>query len=128
VCGGNGSHCQQLSGSKRLAAAPAGDYLPLATLPADCWNLRIVSNGTRGNVLALRTVASGKRLLNWDRTVRQPGRYALSSGLPLYVDYDRQATASDGHMEVVEAQRSLGKENVTHRRQSKSSELTKYLC
>jgi hypothetical protein len=87
-----------------------------------------VSNGTRGNVLALRTVASGKRLLNWDRTVRQPGRYALSSGLPLYVDYDRQATASDGHMEVVEAQRSLGKENVTHRRQSKSSELTKYLC
>jgi hypothetical protein len=90
-----------------------------------------VSNGTRGNVLALRTVASGQRLLNWDRTVRQPGRYMLSSGLPLYVDYDRQATASDGHLEIVEAERSLGKkinlkETIQKRPSLKSYQLMKY--
>ena len=59
-------------------------------------------------MLALHAETSGQRLLNWERTLRQPGRYPLAGALQ-FLDYDRRETTADGgHAESVEVKRSLG--------------------
>ena len=94
-----------------MSHGSAGDYIPLTTLPAACWNLWISSSGHRGNVLALRTEITGQRLLNWDRTIRQPGRYPLATarlgGSAKAVLYERRKTTAEGHVETARADRSL---------------------